>query len=143
MENLSSKGACVDKNNAPAQANSLHRGIALHHRFICLILRDCFSGIFPGLRSAPGQRRRGRVVDKQGIQLGAFVYVVGESILYLLSPNNPNFDTKLGLLLFVRKARNDSHSGILTVGTKRQIYCMESVFFPNLTAIALRKSGFP
>ena len=36
----------------------------------------------------------GRVVDKQGIQLGAFVYVVGESILYLLSPNNPNFDTK-------------------------------------------------
>ena len=85
----------------------------------------------------------GRVVDKQGIQLGAFVYVVGESILYLLSPNNPNFDTKLGLLLFVRKARNDSHSGILTVGTKRQIYCMESVFFPNLTAIALRESGFP
>ena len=142
MESLSSKGACVDKNNAPAQANSLHRGIALHHRFICLILRDCFqvsSRVFVQHQVSVG----GRVVDKQGIQLGAFVYVVGESILYLLSPNNPNFDTKLGLLLFVRKARNDSHSGILTVGTKRQIYCMESVFFPNLTAIALRKSGFP
>ena len=67
---------------APVQAISLHRGIVLHHGFICLILRDCFQAPSRGLV----QHQVGigsRIVEEQVIRLGAFVHVVGESILRL------------------------------------------------------------
>ena len=58
-------------------------------------------------------------------------------------PNNPNLDTRLGLLLFVWKAAKHGASGNLPVGPKRLISSFDKAFLPILLTIGLREAGFP
>ena len=93
---------------APVQAIDLHRGIVLHHGFISLILRDCFqipSRVLVQHQVGIG----GGIIEKQVIQLGAFVHIVGEGILYLLAVDG--HDGAIG------------QPGVDTVGIHKKFIC--------------------